>query len=67
MRLSQINDIPYPENLFVLLQALEGYAAVYEKTSYFEIQEDQICVDAEGNIKIWMNSDLSASFPNSFS
>jgi len=28
------------------------------------IDEDQICVDAFGNVKIWINADLSMNYPN---
>jgi hypothetical protein len=65
VRLSEINDIPFPENLYVLMEALEGYAKIYEHSKYFVIEENQICVDAAGNVKIWVNADLSINYPNS--
>ena len=63
-RLSEIRDIPCPDNLYVLMEALEGYAKVYEHSKYFLIEENQICVDEGGNIKIWVNPDLSVNYPN---
>ena len=36
-RLSEIRDIPYPDNLYVLMEALEGYAKVFEHSKFFLI------------------------------
>lgn len=27
------------------------------------IEEDQICIDVRGNVKIWINADLSINYP----
>lgn len=45
LRLSEINDIPFPDNLYMLMEALEGYACIYEHSKYFIVEENQICVD----------------------
>ena len=63
-RLSEITDIPYPDNLYLLMEALEGYARIYKHSKYFRIEEGQVCVDVEGNIKVWVNTDLSINYPN---
>lgn len=47
------------------MESLEGFSKIYEHSKYFEIEENQICVDDYGNVKIWVNSDLSINFPNS--
>lgn len=62
-RLSEIKDVPYPDNLFLLMESLEGYGRIYVHSKYFLIEESQICVDAEGNIKVWVNADLSINYP----
>ena len=36
-RLSEIKDIPYPDNLYVLMESLEGYSKIYEYSKYFSI------------------------------
>ena len=46
IRLSDINDIPYPENLYIASCALEGYHKLYDNLKYFKIEENQICVDS---------------------
>ena len=33
-------------------------------SKYFTIEENQICIDSEGNIKVWVNPDLSINYPN---
>ncbi len=47
------------------MESLEGYNRIYMHSKYFVIEEGQICVDADGNIKVWVNSDLSINYPNS--
>ncbi len=46
------------------MEALEGYSQIYEHSKFFYIEENQICVDDKGNIKIWVNGDLSINYPN---
>jgi hypothetical protein len=64
-RLSEIKDIPFPDNLFLLMETLEGYGRIYLYSKYFLIEESQICIDADGSIKVWVNPDLSKNYPNS--
>jgi hypothetical protein len=45
IRLSEISDIPYPDNLYVLMESLEGYNKIYEHSKYFTVDENQVCVD----------------------
>ena len=49
----------------MLLSTLEGYQKLYENVLYFLITEDQICVDKEGYVKVWVNSNLSQNYPES--
>jgi hypothetical protein len=50
--------------LYVALATLEGYQKLYENVHhYFVIAEDQICVDKDGFVKVWVNSDLSKNYP----
>ena len=37
LRLSDISDIPYPDNLYVLMEALDGYSKIYEHSKFFYI------------------------------
>ena len=38
IRLSEIGNIPFPENLYVLTAAMEGYDKVYEHSKYFIVE-----------------------------
>ena len=58
VRLSQIEDIPLSDSLYILLTALEGYQQLYYHSGYFRVEEDQICIDKGGKVKVWVNSDL---------
>jgi hypothetical protein len=43
---------------------LEGFKYLYEKVGYFDIQEEMIFISRKGEIKVWMNSNLSKNYPN---
>ena len=45
------------------MESLEGYARIYEHSKYFIIEENQVCVDEKGNVKVWVNGDLSINYP----
>ena len=63
IRLSDVDDIPYPDNIFVLQSALEGYGKLFQFSGYFKVHESQVCIDIEGYVRIWLNSDLSKDYP----
>jgi hypothetical protein len=65
IKLSDIKDIPYPDNLYILQASLEGFHTVYHKTGFFEIQEHMVCINRQGKVKIWINDNLSKKYPES--
>lgn len=67
MRLSDIQDIPFPENLYLLLASLEGFQKLYQIAGYFRVIEDFVCMDRDGRVKVWFNSDLSKDTLSNFS
>lgn len=60
IRLSDIKDIPYPDNLYMLMAAADAFDKIVEMIGYFDIQEDMIGVNSQGHIKVWINEDLSS-------
>ena len=64
MRLCHIKDIPFPENLYVLRQALVGFKIVYNNIGYIKPFEGLICITRKGVVKVWINSDLGKNYPN---
>lgn len=63
VRLSDIEDIPFPENLYLLLSALDGLEKLYRSVGYFRPTEDLVCMDRDGRVKAWLNPDLSRCLP----
>lgn len=63
VRLSQIQDIPLSDSLFILLEALTGFEQLYHHAGYFQVEEEQICVDKGGRVKVWVNGNLSKNYP----
>jgi hypothetical protein len=45
LRLTDIKDIPFPENLYVLKASLLGFRLLYGRVGYFPISEDLISMD----------------------
>ena len=61
-RLSSINDIPLPENLYILCSALLGFQKLHGLIGYFRPNEDMLGIDCEGRVKVWLNSDFSRNY-----
>ena len=64
VRLSDITDIPYPENIYILKNCLYGFWQLFSIIGYFKPHEDLVCIDSYGEVKVWMNADLSRNYPN---
>ena len=62
LRLDNITDIPYPYELTLLTRALNGYQKLFEHVGYFPVKEGQVCLDMEGNVGVWINTDLSQNY-----
>jgi hypothetical protein len=63
VRLSQINEIPFPDVLHLYHQAFRGFAKLFDKVGYFEPTESLIGVNQQGIVKIWLNENLAKSYP----
>ena len=64
LRLKQIKDIPFQDQLYLLQACLSGFKILYEKVGVFEINEEMIFFDEYGHVKVWMNPNLSSFQPN---
>ncbi len=64
LRLSQITDIPFPDNLYLLKACLKGFYYIFLHTRVLDIKEDHICLTEEGKVKVWMNSNLAKNTPS---
>jgi len=64
VRLSQLEEVPLGDALYVLGEALEGFRQLYHHSGYFRIKEELICVERTGRVKVWVNADLSRNYPD---
>lgn len=62
-RLSDFSDIPFPDTMYCLRAMLIGYGKLYEHVGAFPVKEEQVCIDDAGNLKVWLNRDLSKNYP----
>lgn len=40
-----------------------GYHKLYDSLGYFDVEENQICIDYLGSVKVWVNKNLSLNTP----
>ena len=63
LRLSDIDEIPYPDILHMYSQCFKGYAELFDAFGYFDVIEEMICVNKEGVVKVWINKTLDRHLP----
>ena len=63
MRLVEIQDIPFPDNMYVMMAALDGFSKMAARVGAFEVHENMVGINKQGEVKIWLNDDLSKNFP----
>lgn len=66
IRLSNITDIPFPENIYIMRTALLGFQILYDIIGYFDVMEEHVCIDKYGAVKVWMNEALEKNYPEEF-
>lgn len=59
LRLKEINDIPFEDQLYLYEVCLEGFKLLYEKAGFFYITEEMVFFNQEGKAFVWMNPNLS--------
>jgi hypothetical protein len=64
MRLTDINDIPFHDALYMLRVCLEGFAMLKEHFGSFAISEDMVFINEDGEVKVWIHANLSSVIPN---
>jgi len=60
-RLSNVKDIPYPDVLHLYDSTINGFQQLTQVVPYFRIDEDQIGINENGKVKVWLNPDFSTS------
>jgi len=64
MRLTDINDIPFADAMYMLRVCLEGFGMLKEHFGLFSIAEDMVFINEEGEVKVWIHANLSSVIPN---
>jgi hypothetical protein len=53
-----------PETLYILKQALEGYQLLYKKVGEFEVREEMMGLNSEGEFKVWCGTNPAKNSPD---
>ena len=64
IRLSDINEIPYPDILHFYSQCFKGFGLLYSLFGCFDVTEELVGCNCEGRVKVWINSDFEAIYPD---
>lgn len=64
MRLTDINDIPLGDAMYMLRVCLEGFGLLREHFGVFGVGEDMVFINEEGEVTVWVHANLSSVIPN---
>ena len=62
-RLGSISCVAEKDIFGIFSQSFRGFWDLYEKIGSFNISENMICFNQYGVVKVWINSDLTATEP----
>jgi hypothetical protein len=63
-RLSDIDHIPYPDVLHMYHQAFRGFAELYDRVGYFEVEENLICMNQQGKVRFGSIKTCLRAYPS---
>lgn len=63
-RLAEAPQLTYPETLYTLDRALEGYEVAYDKSGPMRVNDQMIGFNNEGRCKVWVNEDFANNHPS---
>lgn len=58
-RLANAPQLTYPESLYTLDRALEGYEVAYQKCGPFRVNDRMIGFNNQGEAKVWVNEQFA--------
>ena len=61
LRLSNMEDIPYPDSLHLYDATINGFGQLASEVNPFRIDEDQIGINGKGQVKVWCNTAFESS------
>lgn len=59
LRLNQLPQLTFEESLYALSEAFRGYKDCYNKLGPFEITDEMIGINNDGEVKVWVNEDFA--------
>jgi len=63
-RLAGAPQLTYPESLYVLDRALEGFETAYEKAGPMRVNDRMIGFNNQGQAKVWVNENFEQNHPS---
>lgn len=63
VRLSDINSVPFPDVLHLYEAGFRGFGELYGKVGYFQVSEEMVGVNTEGQGKVWFHGDFKRDRP----
>lgn len=61
LRLSNVEDIPYPDVIHLYDACLNGFSQLTTVIGFFPVDEDFIGVNEQGQIRVWLNTAFESS------
>lgn len=53
--MAEVGRVPFPDVLHLYHAAVRGFALLFQKVGYFEVNEQMLGVNADGKVKVWLN------------
>lgn len=62
-RLSELQNISFPEAIYILREALIGYRAITDFCGVARINDEMIGFTPEHKVKVWINENFACNLP----
>ena len=55
LRLSNVEDVPFPDVIHLLDVCISGFGQLSEIVGYFPVDEEMIGINEVGQVRVWLN------------
>jgi hypothetical protein len=62
-RLPDFSELKLNDCMYIINRALRYFKILYDRLGYFEITEGMFCFNYKGELRVWINDNLSANHP----
>jgi hypothetical protein len=63
--LSRMQGLIFPEAIYLVQQALEGFRLLWERAGSVGLSDEAIGLDGKGDCRVWLNRSLALDYPHS--